>query len=269
MNTEIDFKIKDVNYVIRKSYAKNCKYRVSEVYTYRIMYILNGRGKFIFENEYLTAEKGDIMVFKPMEVYNLISEGDDEWEFCVIAFTAQNDISFFQYPTISKGNAQIREYFMNAEKIWMHKTIAYELYLKGILNIIFYNIIVQTQQYPKSCKFIDDTISYMKENMHKKITVTELAKLACYSNSYYNKAFVNLMGISPIKYLTNLRVEKAKELLNTGMLSISEVSQQCGFDNLYYFSNAFKKNTGKRPSIYKSKNMSEKIQLQSTKSELI
>lgn len=54
----------------------------------------------------------------------------------------------------------------------------------------------------------------------------------------------------PVKYLTQLRIEYAKELLITGRYSIGEIAEMCGFENVYYFSTVFKKHTGIPPSKY-------------------
>jgi len=56
--------------------------------------------------------------------------------------------------------------------------------------------------------------------------------------------------MTPIKYITMLRMEKAKELLITGHYKVSEIAGMCGFENVYYFSNVFKKHEGISPKNY-------------------
>ena len=50
--------------------------------------------------------------------------------------------------------------------------------------------------------------------------------------------------MSPVKYVTALRLDHAKELLITGQYSVGEVAELCGFENVYYFSAVFKKTPG-------------------------
>ncbi|MBQ4110639.1 MAG: helix-turn-helix transcriptional regulator [Clostridia bacterium] len=70
------------------------------------------------------------------------------------------------------------------------------------------------------------------------------------SYSYFKELFISKFGMPPVKYLTRLRIEKAKELIITHRYSITEISDMCGFENVYYFSNIFKKYTGVSPSKY-------------------
>ena len=61
-------------------------------------------------------------------------------------------------------------------------------------------------------------------------------------------------GKTPSRVITDLRIQKAKELLSATDCSISQIAEDCGFDNVYYFSNAFKKETGMTPSAYRKLN---------------
>ncbi len=70
------------------------------------------------------------------------------------------------------------------------------------------------------------------------------------SYDYFKELFIKQYGVSPVKYITALRIEKAKELLITGRYTISQIAMECGFDNVYYFSTVFKKHTGTPPSKY-------------------
>ena len=61
------------------------------------------------------------------------------------------------------------------------------------------------------------------------------------------------MGISPINYLINRRIEESKNLLTTTNYSIRDISTIVGFSNSSYFSQMFKKFTGDSPRAYKNK----------------
>ena len=58
------------------------------------------------------------------------------------------------------------------------------------------------------------------------------------------------MGVSPISYVHDLRIQKAKEMLRSDYDSLSSVAQSLGYLNLYDFSRDFKKHTGVAPSKY-------------------
>ena len=70
------------------------------------------------------------------------------------------------------------------------------------------------------------------------------------SYSYFKKLFFDKYGMTPVKYITHLRINRACELLQTKMFSVTKVAELCGFDNVYYFSNVFKKSKGISPKNY-------------------
>ena len=88
---------------------------------------------------------------------------------------------------------------------------------------------------------------YTKEN----ISIPKLAALCKMSPSMFRLTFTNTLGVSPIKYINNLKFTHAKELLSTEDCSISEAAMLSGFHDECYFSRAFKKHTGVSPSEYK------------------
>jgi len=58
------------------------------------------------------------------------------------------------------------------------------------------------------------------------------------------------MGVSPITYAKQLRIEKAKEMLKSDYGTLSDIAQSLGYSSLYDFSRDFKKHTGVAPSKY-------------------
>lgn len=95
---------------------------------------------------------------------------------------------------------------------------------------------------------------YLKENISEPITNTVLSDRFGLVPSYLSKLFKDYKGISPAEYLTNLRIEKAKKMLESqpGILC-KEISIQVGYSDPLYFSRLFKKETGVWPSDYKRK----------------
>ena len=90
----------------------------------------------------------------------------------------------------------------------------------------------------------------MEQHFSEKITVDTLAQLSNMSQSNFNRLFKKEMNISPIEYLINLRLRKAKKYLSEMSNSISDIALKCGFYSASYFSSCFYKQFNLSPSEY-------------------
>jgi two-component system response regulator YesN len=93
---------------------------------------------------------------------------------------------------------------------------------------------------------------YIAEHYKKALTLEEVAEVVQLSPQYFSKVFKERLGSSFIDYLTELRVEKGKELMRTKGKSVKEVCFEVGYKDPNYFSRVFKKHTGFSPSDFRS-----------------
>lgn len=97
----------------------------------------------------------------------------------------------------------------------------------------------------------DVVVDYIRSHFDQNITRTELADLVHFSPEYVGKIFKRQMGIGINDYINSLRIEKAKELLQTTNDKVIDIGLMVGFENMPYFSSVFKKYTGMSPAEYK------------------
>ena len=97
---------------------------------------------------------------------------------------------------------------------------------------------------------LQPAIEYISQNYSRNINNDTLSAITGMSTVYFRKLFTQVMGISPIAYTKQLRIEKAKEMLKSDYGTLSDVAQSLGYSNLYDFSRDFKKHTGIAPSKY-------------------
>ncbi len=95
-------------------------------------------------------------------------------------------------------------------------------------------------------------MNYLEKNYNKPLTVQTLSDLLHYHPNYFINYFKKITGSPPLEYINNMRIAKAKKLLQMTPMSVSSISQEIGFVNPYYFSRIFKKKTGFTPSEYRS-----------------
>lgn len=87
----------------------------------------------------------------------------------------------------------------------------------------------------------------------KQWSLSGMAKLSGYSPSRFSALYNKIYGISPKADLLRIRISKAKRMLRYSGISVTEISESCGFQSIYYFSKYFKAETGVSPNEYKKK----------------
>ena len=110
---------------------------------------------------------------------------------------------------------------------------------------------------PRGCDFetanrkyvVDKIVEYIEDHYNEKISLDQIAENMYLSPFYISRIFKSETGSAPIRRLINIRLEKAKELLEGGYQgSIQEVAAMVGYDDAYHFSKLFKKRYGVSPS---------------------
>jgi transcriptional regulator GlxA family with amidase domain len=94
-------------------------------------------------------------------------------------------------------------------------------------------------------------IDFMNANLHRSVSVDELASSVRLSTSHFARLFKAETGIAPGQYLTNLRMEKAGQLLATSFLSIKEVVGAVGYKSRNNFLRFFRRHFHTTPSEYR------------------
>ena len=97
-------------------------------------------------------------------------------------------------------------------------------------------------------------IAYFNRHIDEHIDLEMLSKKFSISKQGLIRKFKSRTHKTPMEYLFMLRVNQSKLLLRDGSLSVSEIATKCGFENVYYFSNCFKRSEGISPSAYRKLN---------------
>lgn len=110
-----------------------------------------------------------------------------------------------------------------------------------------------SQSFPKP---IEKVIAYIKSNYQDDISLTDCVEQANLSKYHFTRQFKKYLGMTPMQYLTDIRIQKATELLLNDQASINEIAKKVGFQNGNYFAKVFKKKTGKAPNTYRKTRLS-------------
>ena len=99
---------------------------------------------------------------------------------------------------------------------------------------------------------VESAVEYIEENIGRKILIQDICKRVGTNTSTLNFKFRRAFNMSVGQFIMNDRMKKARHLLIGTTYSISEIATRCGFDNVYYFSNTFKKMHGISPTDYRN-----------------
>ncbi len=91
-------------------------------------------------------------------------------------------------------------------------------------------------------------LQYIQRNYRQPITLTELALECNLGTSRLSELFRGAFGLSPLQYISWLKTQKAKQLLEHSDMNVSEVAEYLGFESIHYFSRFYKKQTGVCPT---------------------
>ena len=94
--------------------------------------------------------------------------------------------------------------------------------------------------------FVRRAQNYKNSNL----SIAEIADRSFMSEVYFRKLFKEEYGVSPQKYIIDLRIQNAVGLIATGYYSLKEIAYMSGYNNYKYFSSEFKKVKGVSPSEY-------------------
>lgn len=94
---------------------------------------------------------------------------------------------------------------------------------------------------------------YVERNVFKKVSLEDAARVVGLNPKYLSRVFHDTAGMGFMDYKLKVKLDKAKELLNTTGSTISEISDKLGFMNPESFMRIFKKVTGKTPTKYRTK----------------
>lgn len=124
------------------------------------------------------------------------------------------------------------------------KSILYDILFK--LSEFYHN------DYSNKFKCISKGIQYLENNEEQDLKISEIASMCHVSEVYFRKLFKKYSGMSPAKFKLHTRISKAKNYLRYDDLTISEISDLLGFNDVSYFIKTFKEIAGMTPNKYRT-----------------
>lgn len=238
-----------------------------------IVYICDGLGHFVIDNQYYEATKGDILIYNKNVLHHEIA--DQEYPLkkivcavsnvCIVGLEDDYIIPPYMSPVIHVRDDKAHSfefYFQSIYRECVDRAEGYKAvcqYLAGVLLTKIARLVSETQQ-----KVIVDEAQtlalkikqYIDENYTQEITLNSIAEKFYISPYYLAHILKDETGFSPIRYTMNRRIGEAQKLLFDTDLPITTISRMVGYENTNYFNNLFKKHLGVSPGRFREESTS-------------
>lgn len=208
-----------------------------------------GNGYVFLDSKKYEIKKGDIVVVNPDVIHLTLAY--DSIEISGIILDSKFDImdkNLYYFPIVN--NPEIENLFNKIAK--ESDNLKLTKYLIEILIILKEKYCCVKPQTTNSVYFniVKKSIEYIKENYNEKITIDDIAKKVQLNKYTLSKEFKKLTNQTIVDYINAYRIERVAQLIIKGE-NVSTSAYSCGFNNLSYFTNVFKKYKGVVPSEYK------------------
>lgn len=224
---------------------------------YQLLYIYRGCGRFYIQDKWEVMPAGSIVLYRPHapQIYTYSARDLSEIYWLHFAGTESDALleKFHIQNCIIGENRVLKQLFDETIlELQLHKPLFQDIALSNFLKmlpLIRRLSLSQSESYENSV-VLDQLIIKLNTNYMDYWDISSMARFCNLSTDYFSHLFKKAMGSSPIQFLTSLRIEKAKELLLTEGLTVSEVAALVGYRDPMYFSKVFKKATGSSPKSF-------------------
>jgi AraC-like DNA-binding protein len=221
---------------------------------YTFSYIISGNARIRFRNKEVLLQPNDLVVIPPFMAHSTLVE--DCFHYKVIrvpqpgVFTHTNT-AWQLY--ILNNSEHLKHHYLN----WFNsvrdrsRPFTDRCFIATVPAPFNRFIAVSGSGIEHQLPAFTNALEHLNTNFHHSILLDELSDIARMSNSHFQRIFKLKMGISPIRYLLNLRIEKSKQLFKS-KLSCTDIAYETGFYDQSHFTKYFKSHVGMIPKQYAS-----------------
>jgi len=260
---------------IQLQYHRHPPHKLAENYSQQHRIIIHGCSpspplvEEMIEHRFQTKQfrGGDITVV-PADVLNS-AHWNVEYEFITLSFEPGTfarhtfdltDVTKVEFiPNFSKPDPLIHSIGFALKSELESSGVGSRLYVDSLTAALMTHLlrhysvrktIVQTTSTGLSKRQLQTVIGFIHQHLEQDLSLSELAALVQMSPSYFSNLFKQSTGLAPHQYVIHCRIERAKQLLRHGELSVAEVAHSLGFSHQSHLSRHFKRQVGVTPKAF-------------------
>jgi len=231
--------------------------------SYELLFLINGNKIILFNDSYQELHSGDIVLFSPNEPHKSLGKHSYEWiclnfsgEYLRRFFKPDAEkalISIFKNRIIHTNDDQFTELCRMFSILYDNYVNKSDMLFMDISGLLMY-ISKINELVPKKTpvnKKLSEAINYISENYSYDISIENIADNCNISKTWLCSLFKNELETTPLKFLCNMRILHACDILLTTNMNVTEIAINCGFSSTSHFGRMFKMITGQSPSEFR------------------
>lgn len=225
-------------------------------YDYHLIYLVEGSAGIKTSQIDVILNKGDMIILPPHTESIFTTLDTSLTDYMWLHFTGKNTDELLKRVNIETEtvyNIGVHAFFKSEWKKLFSEFITNDNYFEELSTMYLNSIIINFSRYIKNKNSHNQlkSLRYIHENLFTDLAVSVLAEIEGCSESSYRNKFNNIMGVSPLEYIIDRRIEAAKIHINNTDRSIVQIAKSVGYEDPYYFSRIFKKKVGISPDKYR------------------
>lgn len=238
---------------------------------YHMIYYLEGANTILVDDHTVDVRAGQMVLIDPDVFHNVVPREPHDCAFLTLMFTYQSGdrllslsfdqllerltgIPFAPITVVDDPNRTFRSIFTCLDKEVLGRREKDMRQVSACLAGLLNGLSMYTLRSERLQSIPDDILvvqRYLLENLEHPVTIQDLIDVSHLSRSHLIGKFKTHFGLSPIDYLIQERVEKAKTYLLHSTKRVKEIAWLCGFQSEYYFCKTFKKRTNQTPGAFR------------------
>ena len=241
-------------YFVQKECSTNWKLNSTHIYFYDLVFVQSGSADYIINGSSYHVKAGDVIFIQPGSSRIASTQGMT----CVsIDFLYGESDVLRELPHVISGIdfTDFEPLFASIKYEWLQQTEGYQLKCQALFGLILHKLMYGQSKSDENYH-INTIKKYIIEHYAEHITVAHLARMLDLNPVYCGALFKKTMNQTIQQFITQVRINKAANLLQLSEYKISEVAFLTGFNDIYYFSTTFKSIMKVSPSMYRNSHKS-------------
>lgn len=238
---------------------------------HQITYIARGALRFSFRGRPFFCPAGTLLLFEPFEVYSTeVLPGGEELECYSIHFDISPEHRQKEFIQALLGNGEnvflpgelpsVQGLFQNLFESRRRQEPGLSMQAGLDLHLIFLymlrarwseeKVLFIRPSFVREAELVRRGIEYIHTHIATPIRLSQLGRSLGISSNYLYKCFVNVLGLSPSRYVLQYKIRSSIDLMVSDGCTMEEIAERLGFSSPYHFSASFKQIMGCSPRHY-------------------